>query len=68
VRGLVEKAKSGYTKGQTHAIAPNRLRRLVQDAIEQHLPPEQFEVLKAAEASEREPIAGLLANLSVGPS
>jgi hypothetical protein len=36
------------------AIAPDELRWLVQRAIEQHLPHEQFEVLKAAEESERE--------------
>ena len=36
------------------AIDPNRLRNLVQEAIEQHLPPDQFAVLKVAEESERE--------------
>ncbi len=36
------------------AIEPGRLRRLVQDAIEEHLPEHQFQVLKAAEESERE--------------
>ena len=41
------------------AIEPDLLRALVQDAIERHLPAEQFEVLKAAEESERELIAGL---------
>ena len=35
------------------AIEPNQLRALVQEAIEHHLPPEQFAVLKAAEESER---------------
>src|SRR3954452_25303406 len=35
------------------AIDPDRLRGLVQIAIEQHLPPEEFAVLKSAEASER---------------
>jgi hypothetical protein len=35
------------------AIEPDRLRAIVQVAIEEHLPPERFEVLKAAEASER---------------
>ena len=29
------------------AIEPNQLRALVQEAIERHLPPEQFEILKA---------------------
>jgi hypothetical protein len=44
------------------------LRSLVQGAIERHLPAEQFEVLKAAEASERDLIASLVANLSAGES
>src|SRR5215471_11141296 len=42
------------------AIEPNRLRALVQQAIEQHLPPEQFAILKAAEQSERELITRLV--------
>jgi hypothetical protein len=42
------------------AIEPNQLRALVQEAIERHLPPEQFEILKAAEESEREIIARLV--------
>ena len=42
------------------AIDPNDLRNLVQSVIEEHLPPEQFEVLKAAEHSEREIIAKLV--------
>jgi hypothetical protein len=42
------------------AIAPEQLRELVQLAIEQHLPPEQFEVLKAAEESERRLISRLV--------
>jgi len=32
----------------------------VQQAIERHLPPEQYDVLKIAEASERKPINGLV--------
>ncbi|MDX1401125.1 MAG: hypothetical protein R3245_04310 [Kiloniellales bacterium] len=36
------------------AIDPNRLRDLIEEVLELHLPEEQFEVLKAAEASERE--------------
>jgi hypothetical protein len=46
------------------AIEPNRLRRIVQRAIEQHLPRQQFEVLKAAEASEREIISKLVGGLA----
>jgi hypothetical protein len=42
------------------AIEPNQLRALVQEAVERHLPPEQFEVLKAAEASERDIIMRLV--------
>jgi len=43
------------------AIEPNRLRRMVQETIEAHLPEAQFEILKAAEASEREIIGRLVA-------
>ena len=42
------------------AIEPNQLRALVQETIERHLPAEQFEVLKAAEESEREIISRLV--------
>jgi len=42
------------------AIKPDLLRAVVQDAIEEHLPADQFRVLKVAEASERELIAGLI--------
>jgi hypothetical protein len=45
------------------AIAPADLRNLVEDAITAHLPPQQFAVLKAAEESEREQIAGLVGML-----
>jgi hypothetical protein len=43
------------------AIDPNVLRSLVEETIEQHLPAAQFEVLKAAEESEREIISSLVA-------
>jgi hypothetical protein len=46
------------------AIEPNQLREIVRDAIEQHLPPEQFAVLKAAEQSEREVIQNLINGLT----
>ena len=36
------------------AIPPQRLRDIVQEAIEWHLPKEQFDILKTAEASERD--------------
>ena len=42
------------------AIEPNRLRQIVQEAIEQHLPQEQYAVLKAAEESERKIIRRLV--------
>jgi hypothetical protein len=42
------------------AIEPNQLRAIVQEAIEQHLPSDQFEVLKAAEESERKIISRLV--------
>ena len=42
------------------AIEPNQLRALVQEAIELHLPAEQFEKLKAAEESERDIITSPL--------
>ena len=50
----------GNISVELDAIEPNRLRDIVQNAIEQHLPPEQFEVLKAAEESEREVISRLV--------
>jgi hypothetical protein len=46
------------------AIEPNRLRALVQETIERHLPPEQFEKLKAAEESERDLIARLVGKIA----
>ena len=46
------------------AIEPNQLRALVQEAIERHLPPEQFEILKAAEESERNIITRLVGKIA----
>jgi hypothetical protein len=46
------------------AIEPNQLRALVGEAIEQHLPAHQFEVLKAAEESEREIITRLVGEIA----
>jgi hypothetical protein len=45
------------------AIEPNRLRAIVQEAIERHLPADQFEILKAAEESEREVITRLVGGI-----
>jgi len=46
------------------AIEPNQLRALVQETIERHLPAEQFEVLKAAEESERDIITLLVGKVT----
>ena len=46
------------------AIEPNQLRALVQEAIERHLPSEQFEKLKAAEESERDIITRLVGKIA----
>ncbi len=46
------------------AIEPSLLRAIVQDAIERHLPPHQYQVLKQAEASERRLIGGLVEMLT----
>jgi hypothetical protein len=50
----------GAISVELDAIDPNQLRALVQETIELHLPAEQFEVLKAAEESEREIISRLV--------
>jgi len=44
----------GKLSCELDAIDPHRLRGLVREAIERHLPPEQFRILKVAEESERE--------------
>jgi hypothetical protein len=64
------KASDSRAKGfaaesvELDAINPDALRELVQGVIEQHLPGDQYEVLKAAEESERQQIAGLVGMLS----
>ena len=50
----------GEISVELDAIEPNRLRSLVQETIERHLPAEQFEKLKAAEESERDIITRLV--------
>jgi hypothetical protein len=50
----------GAISVELDAIEPNQLRALVQGTIERHLPPDQYAVLKAAEASEREIISRLV--------
>jgi hypothetical protein len=54
----------GEISVELDAIEPNRLRTLVQEAIERHLPAEQFEKLKAAEESERDIITRLVGEIA----
>jgi hypothetical protein len=54
----------GSISVELDAIDPNVLRGLVQETIEQHLPAEQFEVLKAAEESEREILTRLVGGIT----
>jgi hypothetical protein len=53
----------GAISVELDAIEPSRLRAIVQDAIEFHLPADQFEIVKAAEESEREQIRNLVSGL-----
>jgi hypothetical protein len=53
----------GDVSVELDAIEPNTLRALVQEAIERHLPPEQYEALKVAEESERQLITELVGML-----
>jgi hypothetical protein len=58
------RAKSfGAISVELDAIEPNRLRSLVQETIEVHLPAEQFKVLKAAEESGRDIITRMVGNI-----
>jgi hypothetical protein len=50
----------GAVSVELDAIPPGQLRALVQEAIELHLPPEQYRVLQVAEANERKLINGLV--------
>jgi hypothetical protein len=54
----------GSSSVELDAIGPNTLRDIVSDAIDEHLPERQYEVLKAAEESERELIARLVARVT----
>jgi hypothetical protein len=59
------RAKSfGAISVELDAIEPNQLRALVQETLERHLPPEQFEILKAAEESERDIITRLVGKIA----
>jgi hypothetical protein len=53
----------GKISVELDAIDPDRLRGLVREVIEQHLPPRQFKVLKAAEQSELALIRRLTSDL-----
>ena len=50
----------GDASVELDAIDPDRLRALVHEAIERHLPAKQYQILKVAERSERKLIAGLV--------
>ena len=54
----------GEISVELDAIEPNQLRAIVQAAIEQHLPQEQFEILKVAEESERDLITRLVGKIT----
>jgi hypothetical protein len=57
----------GEVSVELDAIEPDTLRALVRDAIERHLPPDQFAVLKVAEESERTLIRQLVEELGAVP-
>jgi hypothetical protein len=54
----------GNISVELDAIEPERLRELVQAAIERHMPAAQFDVLKVAEQDEKRLIMGLVGTLS----
>ena len=66
------KASDSRAKGfgdisvELDAIAPDTLRSIVQREIERHLPPEQYEVLLAAEESERSILHSIVQQLMGG--
>jgi hypothetical protein len=55
----------GEISVELDAIEPALLRDLVQSAIEEHLPPEQYAILKVAERSEQRLINGLVGMLDL---
>jgi hypothetical protein len=55
----------GSISVELDAIEPNTLREIVANAIEEHLPGHQYEVLKAAEESERQLLQSLGESLSL---
>jgi hypothetical protein len=56
----------GHISVELNAIDPDRLRSLVADAIENHLPKQQFAILKAAEERERDIIRQLVGDAVIG--
>jgi hypothetical protein len=54
----------GSISVELDAIEPDLLRSLVRDHIERHLPARQFEILKVAEASERDLLKGLVREIA----
>ena len=49
---------------ELEALEPNRLRAIVQEAIERHQPPELFEALKAEEARERAKLLNMVKKMT----
>jgi hypothetical protein len=58
--------KFGEISVELDAIPPDRLRQLVQDTIERHLPRHRLDILKIAEESERDALKGLVRGLTEG--
>ena len=59
--------KFGPVSVELDAIDPNKLRELVEEVVTRHLPPDQYEILLAAEESERtlfQGLAGLVKQLA----
>lgn len=56
----------GLISVELDGLEPDMLRGLVETNIQQHLPPDKFQVLKAAEESERELIGRLVGSFDMG--
>jgi hypothetical protein len=56
----------GEISVELDAIEPNQLRELVQTTIEQHLPADEYEILKTAEQSERELLTSVIRTATAG--
>jgi hypothetical protein len=54
----------GAESVELDAIEPNRLREIVERAIERHLPADQLEILEAAEDSERSLLRDMIGRLN----